>query len=114
MRKIPNLVVVCLLAASSGCSSMLLGNGQSAGRPIGADTRTESALASDRRISALILNRYSADDELSGQGLRVSTRRGVVTLSGALDSYPLRDRAVRLARDVQGVERINNQIVIKR
>jgi osmotically-inducible protein OsmY len=109
------LAAVALLAVSaSSCTSLLLGNGQTAGRPTGTDSRSASTLVSDQRITAIIRNRFEADDDLSEAALRIDTVNGVVTLRGSIDSFVLREQAVRLAADVPGVERVANQIVISR
>ena len=115
INDLQRLAVLGVLAvALGGCTGMMLGGGQSAGRPIGQDTRSASALASDQRISATITNRFAVDDELGRQRISVDTVRGVVTLRGAVDDYLLRERAARLARDVAGVVRVNNQIALQR
>lgn len=114
---IPRPGIPVLLVAAAilcGCTGMLLGSGGSAGRPIGHDTRSGTALASDQRITSVIRNRFAVDAELDAQGLSVETMRGVVTLRGAVDDYALRERAARLARDVDGVLRVSNQIALRR
>ena len=108
------LISLVAIAAMSGCSSMLLGgSGAAAGNPIGADTRSGSQVSADDRISATIRARYSADPELSAAGLQVQTVRGTVTLRGIVPGFEQRDRAVRLAQDVSGVLRVDNQISVR-
>ena len=102
------------LAMTTGCTSLLTGaNGQSAGRPIGADNRTQSEATDDARISAIVRNRLGADPELAGARLQVVTRQRVVTLQGTVAAYALRDRAVRLATDVAGVARVQNRVTVR-
>ena len=113
-RRRPVSFLLVAAALLSGCTGMMLGGGGSAGRPIGQDTRSSQALASDQRITAIIRNRIAIDAELDGQELSVETMRGVVTLRGAVDEYALRERAARLARDVDGVLRVSNQIALRR
>lgn len=110
-RSIAAALALVLLA---GCTSMMLGGGQSSGRPIGSDSRTQTAQASDLRITAIVRNRINYDDELGGQDIRIDTLRGVVTLRGSVESYTQRDRAGRLAMDVPDVERVVNQLAIVR
>lgn len=107
------LLLICLIA-SGGCSSMFLGGGSTAGRPIGDAGASARPEASDQRIIEIIEGRYAADSELSASGLSVSSVGGVVTLRGQVNDYALRDRAVSLARDVAGVGRVINQVGIKR
>lgn len=108
------LTLIFTVVTLCGCTSMMLGNGTSAGRPIGQESRDATALASDQQITSIVRNRFMADDELNAMQLGVGTLRGVVTLRGSVDSYALRDRAARLANDVDGVLRVNNQIDIER
>lgn len=108
------VTLVLALPALAACSSMLLGgSGASAGNPIGQDTRSSTQASADDRISATIRARYAADPELSSAGLRVETLRGTVTLRGVVSSFDLRDRAVRLAQDVAGVLRVDNQVSVR-
>lgn len=108
------LIGLLAVAMISGCSSMLLGgSGAAAGNPIGADTRSGSQVSADDRISATVRARYSADPELSAAGLKVQTLRGTVTLRGIVPGFEQRDRAVRLAQDVSGVLRVDNQISVR-
>lgn len=111
-RVLPLLAVV--LAASlilSACTGMLLGGSSSgSGRPLGSDTRSTSQASADNAISATVRERLSEDDTVSRFPLRVHTVNRRVTLYGTVDSYAARDQAVRVAKSVQGVGTIDNQI----
>ena len=112
----PRSVVTVLVAAIAlgGCTSMLTGaTGPSAGRPIGKDDRSAATLSRDGEITKTIRARYAADADLGAASLIVETRSGLVTLKGTVRSYEHRDRAVRLARDVDGVARVYNQIAVR-
>ena len=115
MRIVAATLVVSVAALGvAACSSMLLGSsGASAGRPIGQDNRSASAVADDRRITATIRQRFAADETLGAANLSIDTRQGVVTLRGALTDFGQRDRAARLATDVAGVVRVQNQISVR-
>lgn len=102
------------VAASAGCTSMLLGgSGASAGRPIGTESRNQRDIDRDREISARIRSYFRADDELGAARLMVETWQGRVTLSGQVPAFDLRDRAVRIASDVEGVASVSNQISVR-
>lgn len=111
-RVLPLLAVV--LAASlilSACTGMLLGGSSSgSGRPLGSDTRSTSQASADNAISATVRERLSEDNTVSRFPLRVHTVNRRVTLYGTVDSYAARDQAVRVAKSVQGVRTIDNQI----
>lgn len=115
-RQIPKPLIILLglsLAAQLGaCTGMLLGGGNSAGRPIGSTAgRSE---ASDLQIEATIRARFNASGVLDGSSLSVESVGGVVTLRGSVPAYAARDHAERLAADVNGVDRVSNQIQISR
>ncbi|MEM9209271.1 MAG: BON domain-containing protein [Pseudomonadota bacterium] len=107
-------MLICTLASVllAGCTGMLLGGGGSAGRPIGG--ASSGVQASDLRIEATIRARFSASSVLDDARLTVQSVDGVVTLRGDVPAYPARDHAVRLATDVDGVQRVSNQIQIRR
>ena len=115
---VPGRRTLAVLVASAvvlgGCTSMLTGaGGPSAGRPIGKDDRSAATLSRDGQITKTIRARYAADPDLGAASLIVETRNGFVTLKGTVGSYEDRDRAVRLARDVDGVARVYNQIAVR-
>lgn len=45
--------------------------------------------------------------------IHVETFKGVVQLSGFVDSQAAADQAVHLARTVQGVKQVNNSLIVK-
>jgi hyperosmotically inducible protein len=55
-----------------------------------------------------------ADDPIvKGGALSVECKRGVVTLTGAVETEKAKDRAERLAKKVKGVKQVVNNITIK-
>lgn len=103
-----------ILALQLGaCTGMLLGGGNTAGRPIGSSSAGQSE-ASDLQIEATIRARFNASSVLDGARLSVDSVGGVVTLRGSVPAYAARDHAERLAADVNGVDRVSNQIQISR
>lgn len=114
MRPMLILVTLVAFAGLAGCTSMLIGGtGAPAGRPIGQDSRSASTVARDNRITTVVRERFAADPELAGAKLSVETRQAVVTIRGTVSAFDQRDRAVRLARDVAGVARVQNQLSVQ-
>jgi osmotically-inducible protein OsmY len=62
-------------------------------------TKVKSDLLADERINALQIN--------------VKTFKGVVQLSGFVDSYKQKLRAVNIARNVSGVVDVEDSLVVK-
>ena len=61
------------------------------------------------RVKSVLLN----DTSVSGLAINVETYKGIVQLSGFVKTVAERNRAVQLARDVQGVIRVKNDILIR-
>lgn len=99
------------MAITAGCSAILLGDGQSGSdRPRAVDERKAAAVTTDRAVSRAVSSALSADEDIGSFSIAVSTSAGKVRLSGTVDSFEARDRAVALARGVDGVTAIDNQI----
>jgi osmotically-inducible protein OsmY len=62
-----------------------------------------------RQVAAVL----AADPALVGTRIDVSTYRGVVMLSGQLDSVPMIYRAVALTRRVDGVRAVDDRELVK-
>jgi hyperosmotically inducible protein len=85
-------LLVPLLAA--GC-------GKSVGETI--DDATVTA-----RVKTALLN----DDQVGGLGIDVDTFKGVVTLSGRVKTQAEADRAMQLARSVDGVTEVKSTLQV--
>lgn len=109
-RGMRTIVVLLFCAVLTGCSGYLLGSRPPA--PAMTPEGGTPASVRDSAISGDIRQRFNADKELAGYRLGISTTAGRVTLSGAVGSYPARDRAVQLARTTNGVSEVDNRIVV--
>lgn len=104
------LLLVAWLALSA-CTAMLLGGG-SGKESAPAERRSAASVARDDSISGQVRRALQADTELGRYTIGVGTASGVVTLSGTVGSYRARDRAVQIARDTAGVQRVENRLVV--
>ena len=64
-------------------------------------------VVSDTWITSKVKSTFLADDSLSGMDIEVETNKGVVTLSGVVDSEAERDLAVAKAREIEGVTAVS-------
>jgi hyperosmotically inducible periplasmic protein len=70
---------------------------------------------SDTWITTKVKSVLLADSEAKGLDVSVDTKDGVVTLEGELDSQAAIDHVTALARDVEGVKRVNtNALTVAR
>lgn len=67
----------------------------------------------DAAITATIKGKLVADDELKAIDINVDTSGGAVTLSGVAPSSTAVDRATTIAKSVDGVSNVNNQLTVK-
>jgi osmotically-inducible protein OsmY len=73
-----------------------------------------STVLNDVSITAAVTGELVRDRSLSALRIDVDTHAGQVALHGTAPSAQARDRATRLARRVQGVVSVNNQLMVDR
>jgi osmotically-inducible protein OsmY len=94
-------IVLFTAFTTAGCS-MLQHPNQSAGSYI-----------DDVTISNSIRARFIGNNLVSAYAIKVETLRGVVQLSGFANNQTERTAAERIARDVNGVIDVRNDIIVK-
>jgi hyperosmotically inducible periplasmic protein len=88
MRKVLQLVAAAAIAGAAACS------------------------ASDPGITTAVKSKLAADDTVKAYQIDVDTSGGVVTLSGAVQTQAAKDRAVQLARETDGVARVEDRLTV--
>jgi len=105
--------VACGLAAGAGCTRT---DATREAREMASDVRTAAAAAGERIadswLTARVQARVFADDDVKARDIDVSSRDGAVTLQGVVESDALRRRVIALARGVDGVERIEDRLLV--
>lgn len=71
------------------------------------------AIAADASITAKVKGKFVADDQLKAHEINVDTKDGVVTLRGSVQDPTAKDRATQVAREVEGVTSVDNQLVVR-
>ena len=67
----------------------------------------------DAAITAKVNTALTGEPGLQALQIHVDTARGVVTLTGAVDTPQSLDRATRVAQAVQGVKSVDNRLNVK-
>lgn len=67
----------------------------------------------DAAITTALKGKYVLDDELKAHDINVDTMNGVVTLTGAAPSPAAVEKATTVARTVDGVKDVQNQLTVK-
>jgi hyperosmotically inducible periplasmic protein len=88
--------------ASAGC------NNAPADKQVSAGTHLDDAVITTKVKSTLLTDSQARSGDTS-----VETRKGEVLLSGFVDSQAQADREVQLAKSVEGVQSVQNKLMIK-
>ena len=67
----------------------------------------------DTAITTKVKTALLADDYVKGLDIKVETRKGVVQLSGYVDSQEQIDKAVAITKDIKGVKHVDNKMMLK-
>ena len=67
----------------------------------------------DSVITSKIKTQLAQDDFLKSFQISVESRKGIVLLSGFVDSQKAVDKAGQIARGVEGVKSVRNNLVVK-
>jgi len=94
------LVLLMLITALMACASTR--THQSAGEYV-----------DDSVITTKIKSQLAGDDFIKSFQISVESYKGIVQLSGFVDSQAAIDKAGQIARGVQGVKSVKNNLIIK-
>ncbi|HEU4620955.1 MAG TPA: BON domain-containing protein [Burkholderiaceae bacterium] len=75
--------------------------------------RTAGAAIDDGLITTKVKAALLADDTVKGTDINVETLKGEVMLSGFVESKTQLDRALKIAKDVEGVNKVNNKLAVR-
>jgi hyperosmotically inducible protein len=67
----------------------------------------------DSGVTVKVKGKLASDDTVKATQIDVTTRDHVVTLTGTVNSEAERERAIELARSVEGVRDVQNMIVVR-
>ena len=94
------LVVLMMIAAFVACAST-------------PQQSSTGEVVDDSVITTKIKTLLANDEFLKSFQISVETRKGIVQLSGFVDSQNAKDKAGQIARGVGGVKSVRNNLVVK-
>lgn len=97
------------LAAAATALALLT----TAGCAVSRGQQSAGAYIDDGTITTQIKSRMLADPAVAGTSISVETLNGTVMLSGFAKSAVEKSAAERIARDVNGVKSIRNEIAVR-
>jgi hyperosmotically inducible periplasmic protein len=100
---LPVMLFAAVLAA--GCAS-------TSGSKQDSSQKSEGQVVDDTLITSKVKAALLADPDVAGLKIHVDTAKGKVTLKGEVKSLALWRKAESLTRGVEGVQAVNNQLVI--
>ena len=98
-----------LAAAAFAAFSLLTVSGCAVSR----GQETTGAYIDDATITSQVKSRMLDNPNVAGTSISVETLNGTVMLSGFAKNTTEKDTAERIARDVNGVKSVKNQIVVR-
>lgn len=102
-----------ILAALLACT-LTLGIGASLTGCAGTSTRESTGeYIDDSAITTKVKAAFAADNDVSALAVKVKTYKGTVQLSGFVNTAAEKAEAERLARGVNGVQNVVNNITVK-
>jgi osmotically-inducible protein OsmY len=94
------LVVLMMIAAFVACAST-------------PQQSSTGEVVDDSVITTKVKSQLAADELLKAFQVSVETRKGIVELSGFVDSQKAKDKAGEIARGVGGVKSVKNALIVK-
>jgi len=96
----------------SGCAPAVIGGAAYGGYKGATDKRTIGSMVDDSAISISVKSKMIADEFVKARHIDVDVLNGVVFLVGVVESSSQRRMAADIARSVEGVIRIENQLLV--
>ncbi|MFA7095289.1 MAG: BON domain-containing protein [Gammaproteobacteria bacterium] len=113
MKSIGVMLFALAAVSLAGCAPLIAGGaGAAAGYYVGQDERTAGQIASDALTTSKITAAYAKDEVISASNIDVDTRSGNVTLHGNVPSREVEQRAIAIARGMEGVNKVDSQLSI--
>ncbi len=94
------LVILILATSVAGCAG-------------GKTYESTGEYIDDSAITTKVKASILGDSRLKMLQINVKTFKGIVQLSGFVDSSAMATRAVEIARTVKGVKMVNNSLIVK-
>ena len=76
-------------------------------------TRSTGQYIDDSALTTKVKSALVADPEVKGTQMQIEVHKGVVQLSGFVDKPADAQRAVTVARGVEGVKEVRNNLIVK-
>ncbi len=106
------VAVGAALSFTAGCWPLAIGGAALGGYYIGKDDRSAVQIADDAAVTASVKAKYIRDPTVNALDINVDTYQGIVTLYGTLPDRNAERRALALAEETRGVQRVVSRLTI--
>jgi hyperosmotically inducible protein len=103
------MIVRMTLAAAATVAALMTGTGCSVAR----DQQSMGEYIDDTTLTTRVKAKFASDPTVSALAINVDTFNGQVQLTGAAKSSQERNHAETLARSVDGVKSVRNDIIVR-
>jgi osmotically-inducible protein OsmY len=110
MRKLLGLLLVAALPLLGGCVVAAVGGAAAGGVLVAEDRRTVGTITEDQGIEIRMSSRL--DDRLRSAHINTTSFNRVVLLSGEVPNTAVREEAERIARGVENVRGVHNELQV--
>jgi len=94
-------------------SALVVGSALFTGCAVVRDQQSVGSYIDDTTITTQVKSRFANDPKVSALSIQVETLKGVVQLAGFAKSDQEREAASAIAREVNGVNRVVNDIIVR-
>ncbi|MFH2058070.1 MAG: BON domain-containing protein [Pseudomonadota bacterium] len=112
----PRIIVfgglIFLFLLFTGCEPLAIGTAGVSGYNVTGDERSIGTIFDDSVISSTVKSRMISDDFVKARYIDVDVLNGVVYLIGVIESASQKRMAADIARGVEGVRKVENQLVV--
>lgn len=104
--------ILLMLIFFTGCEPLAIGTAGVSGYKVATDERSIGTIIDDSIISSTVKTRMIRDDFVKARYVDVDVLKGVVYLIGVIESSSQKRMAADIARGVEGVRKVVNQLVV--
>jgi osmotically-inducible protein OsmY len=110
MKYIARWILVATMGAAAAACSM---NDEKAAGPAEETAANAGRVVDDSVITGKVKAALVADPTTKAHQITVETFKGVVQLSGFVDTSEARSRATQVAQEVEGVKSVKNELALR-
>ncbi len=96
----------------SGCGAAVIGGAAFGGYKIAEDERSVGTILDDSVILTSVKSKLISDEFVKARHINVDVSNGVVSLTGTVESSSQKRMASDIARSVEGVGKVENQLIV--